>query len=508
VVLCHRHSTRRDQARLEPGPEEPPHALRPAGVLALQRSAGNAATTALLDRPELYAATGLAVQRQPKTPPKTPAKPPIEVAGDSLRNFEAWADTEKKRQNVIDTAAVVGLDPRQASSVQDAAAKVAAFGPAVRASAGRVDPSIAAITTALDAARKARSLTTGRHDDVDVMEARHQRNESGAALTRAIGVVAKLSPGIDVASLTKNLQSLQTAVTGGGSLADVIKGLDSTIKQLADVKAAALKRADSATKVDIVLRGFLAVNNPTFGGAPTAAEIAVVRSGLAGGIGEEIGDVFGSSVDYMFFVDFANAWGQQLDARTAMTTATGKAAPAVPDRGDAQAYFSALAKKGNQDVFDAYTGFASAFFVHRGIAGESDLRRTVDDLFTGKASITGRRGLVCTGYATMGAEAMAKAGAKLDGFSVGVHADDDMVRNGRFDEQGHAIARMTRGGTAFSVSNDVIVPTKNALVGKGAISWGDPSKTLFVGEGRTMDAAVDNLLAKLAARRRVLESRR
>ena len=108
----------------------------------------------------------------------------------------------------------------------------------------------------------------------------------------------------------------------------------------------------------------------------------------------------------------------------------------------------------------------------------------------------------------MGAEAMTKAGAKLDGFSVGVHADDDMVLNGRFDEQGHAIARMTRGGTAFSVSNDVIVKTKNALVGKGAISWGDQSKTLFVGEGRTMDAAVDDLLAKLAARRRVLERRK
>jgi hypothetical protein len=48
---------------------------------------------------------------------------------------------------------------------------VAAFGPAVRATAGRVDPSIAALTTALDAARKARSLTTDRHDDVDAMEA-------------------------------------------------------------------------------------------------------------------------------------------------------------------------------------------------------------------------------------------------------------------------------------------------------------------------------------------------
>ncbi|GAA3626422.1 hypothetical protein [Microlunatus ginsengisoli] len=509
AVLAHRHRTRRsgdlDGSAPSGGSAEPHHAVRPAGVLALQRSAGNAATVALLTRPGAYVGTGLVLQR--KTPKAPPPEPTV-VAGKQLQGVEAWADTEAKRQHVIDSAAVVGLDPKQAASVREAAAKLTAYAPTIRAAAGKVDPSIAALKSAVALAAKARSLTSGRHDRLDELEAQHARNESADAVGKAIGLVAALSPGIDTKILSANLTAAQKALAGSGSLSDATKTLNSSIDELQKVKDAALKRADSAVKVAIVLRGFLAVNDPAFAGAPTAAEIAQVKSGLAGGIGEEISDVFGSSVDYMFFVDFANAWGQQLDARASMTAASGRAAAPVPDRSDAQTYFSALAKKSNGDLFAAYTEFASAFFVHRGIATEADLRRTVDDLFTGKAAITGRRGLVCTGYAVMGAEVLGKAGAKLTGFSVGVHVDDDMVRSGRFDEQGHAIARMTRGGTAFSVSNDVIVPTANALVGKGAISWGDTSKLMIVGDGKTMDAAVDDLLAKIAARRRVLERRK
>ena len=79
-----------------------------------------------------------------------------------------------------------------------------------------------------------------------------------------------------------------------------------------------------------------------------------------------------------------------------------------------------------------------------------------------------------------------------------------MVRDDRLEEQGHAIARMTRGGKAFSVSNQVIVQVKNALVGPDAIQWGNQSNPLFVGDGRTMDSAVDKMMEKIAARKKVL----
>jgi hypothetical protein len=48
------------------------------------------------------------------------------------------------------------------------------------------------------------------------------------------------------------------------------------------------------------------------------------------------------------------------------------------------------------------------------------------------------------------------------------------------------------------------VQVKNALVGPDAIKWGNQSNPLFVGDGRTMDAAVDKMMEKIAARKKVL----
>ncbi|HET9649246.1 MAG TPA: hypothetical protein VFP34_13605, partial [Microlunatus sp.] len=477
--------------------DEAPRALRPAGVLALQRTAGNAATVQLLSAPHLYSGTGLVLQRK--------GPDPVESTGAALRALQDWATGEARRQKVHDAAAVVGLDPKQAASVRQATSRLAAYVPTLRSAGTKFDPALSALKGAVALARDAQKLAGGRMDSVDTANLSHLRTQSADAVAKTVQLLGALSgSATQVSGLVTGLKAIQAALNGGNSIGEVLKYLNRSVTDLQQLRDEGTKRGDAAVMLDILLRGFLAVNDPTFPAAPTAAEVALVRPKLSGGLGEEIAEVFGSSVDYDFFVEFANSWGQQLDARRAIASTTAKPAPAVPDRGDAQAYFGALSKKGNSDVFDAYTGFASAFFVHRGIAGEADLRKGVDDLFSAKASITGRRGLVCTGYATMGAEVLGKAGAKLDGFSVGVHADNDMVLNQRFDEQGHAIARMTRSGTAFCVSNDVIIQTKNALVGKGAISWGDTSKPMFVGDGATMDAAVDSLLAKLAARRRVL----
>jgi len=474
---------------------EPHHAMRASGLLRLQRTFGNAATTSLLTQDQPFGAA-LVVQRQPKPNP-------VDQAGRALRDFEAWADDEKKLQNVTDKAAVVGLDPKQAASVQAAAAKIVAYIPTMRSAAAKADPSIAALNTAVTLAKKASSLMKSR-DQIDQLEAGHARNQSRDAVTQAISKVSQIDAGIDVKGLIKNLKAIEAALNGGGSLGDVIKYLNTTISELQKVRTEADKRADSAQRVDVLLRAFLTVNNPAFKAAPTAKEIAAIKSLLAGGLGDEFAAVFGSAVDYDFFVDFANAWGQQIEAREAMTKATGRPAPVIPSQVDAQTYFAAVARKGNAEVFDAYQSFASAFFVHRGIASVADLRLKVSDLFSAKASITGRRGLVCTGFATMGAEVLARAGATLDGFSVGIHASDDMVRDDKLEEQGHAIARMTRGGKAFSVSNQVIVQVKNALVGPDAIKWGNQSNPLFVGDGRTMETAVDKMLEKVAARKKVL----
>ena len=83
-----------------------------------------------------------------------------------------------------------------------------------------------------------------------------------------------------------------------------------------------------------------------------------------------------------------------------------------------------------------------------------------------------------------------------------------MVRDDKLEEQGHAIAQMTRNGTAFCVSNERILPVKDALEGKDAISWGNASNRLFVGRGTNMAAAVTQLLEKVAARKRALPPRK
>jgi hypothetical protein len=83
--------------------------MRASSLLRLQRTFGNAATTSLLTPDQPFGAA-LVLQRQPKPNP-------VDQAGRALRDFEAWADDEKKLQNVTDKAAVVGLDPKQAASV-------------------------------------------------------------------------------------------------------------------------------------------------------------------------------------------------------------------------------------------------------------------------------------------------------------------------------------------------------------------------------------------------------
>ena len=48
-------------------------------------------------------------------------------------------------------------------------------------------------------------------------------------------------------------------------------------------------------------------------------------------------------------------------------------------------------------------GFAAAYFYHKEVAAAADLALTSRQLFAQKVSITGKRPLVCTGYATVAA---------------------------------------------------------------------------------------------------------
>ena len=173
---------------------------------------------------------------------------------------------------------MVGLDPKQASSVHAAAVAIAGHVAAMRSAAGKVDPSLATLRTAVTHADKARRLMLSR-DSADHRSAGPERKQSKDAVQRAIGQVGKV-PGVDTAGLVKDLTAIGTHLDNDGSLADVVKFLNRVIDALGKVRTSAETRAAAGQAIDVLLRAFLAVNNPAFKAAPTAAEIATVRSQL------------------------------------------------------------------------------------------------------------------------------------------------------------------------------------------------------------------------------------
>jgi hypothetical protein len=85
--------------------------------------------------------------------------------------------------------------------------------------------------------------------------------------------------------------------------------VSASISDLKKGRTEADNKANSAQRVDVLLRAFLAVNSPAFKAAPTAKEITDIKSQLPGGLGEVFAAVFGSSVDYDFFVEIRQHLG-------------------------------------------------------------------------------------------------------------------------------------------------------------------------------------------------------
>ena len=184
-----------------------------------------------------------------------------------------------------------------------------------------------------------------------------------------------------------------------------------------------------------------------------------------------------------------------------MQAAGAPAKSPVPDQADADAFFKSLSSRPNDEVFAAYEAYASAYFYHRGVANVHDLDVTEAEVFAQRPSITGTRGLVCTGFAVMGARLLTLAGGKLDAFIVGLRASDETLRSPGVLDDGHALARITRNGSTRFVSNQLIVATENAGIGPTAVAWTRPESRLFRGSGLTLKAAVQNAIAGIVQRR-------
>jgi hypothetical protein len=241
------------------------------------------------------------------------------------------------------------------------------------------------------------------------------------------------------------------------------------------------------------------LNAPGFAKAPGKDEMKAMRGHLDS-LGSDLELPFGShtKLSFDFFSELANQINHQLEQRTTMETALGHETALVPPRADVLSFCRTLATRNNNEVTSAYTAYAQAFFQHRIVARLEDLDvRGLEEIFAQPLSLAGVRPLVCTGYAVLGANLLAAAGAIRQEFIVAIRASPQQLRTRQLDD-GHAVAVMTRRGATLDVSNDLVVRNVNDAIGPDAVAWTHKEFLLITARGNTVQQATAALVRELA----------
>ena len=473
-----------------------PHQATPvaspaAAVLDLQRASGNRAVARLL-----------AVQRDVPKPRE------LVTAGKELGDVQGWAKDQQRSQKVLDTSAVVGLDLSQKTNVVEAIKALSAALPALRKASSPFAPGLVALRLALDKANATEAALKVAKDELDRLKANDVLKEGQAAIARALTALQGVK-GVN-AQIKKNLKILHDNMAGTEGIHDTINGISQTIQDVQALDTDQGVKPEAVERVLFLLRSFVAVNDPTSADVPKPAEVAAMK-GQMGSIQADFAGVFGNDAQLGLFIDYADRLVRQIDVRDSMAKA-GATIRQVPGEADARAYFTKLKKQPNPDVFHAYTAFMSAFFYHKGVTSIGDLTATNAALMSVPASITGTRPLVCTGYATLGAELLRLAGATKGEIIIGIRASDAQLLSGNVIDDGHAIAKFNRGGQDRYVSNHLIVDTEEDGIGPNAVAWTNKGNPLIRAKGPTMAEAVTAVMdamanARAAAKARAAEKR-
>jgi hypothetical protein len=464
-----------------------PVASHAAAVLDLQRACGNRAVAGLL-----------AVQRDASRPKE------LDAAGKRLSDVEGWAKDQQRSQKVRGVSDVVGLDLSQKANVVEAIKALNAALPALRKAASPFAPGLAALREALDKAKATEAaLKAAAGDELEKIKAGQILKEGQAAMGRAVTALQSVK-GVK-APTKRNLQILYDNMSDTRGIHDIVNQVSQVIQDVEKLDTDQGVKPETVERVLFLLRSFVAVNDPASAGAPNAAEAAKLK-GQLGSAQSDFAEVFGSDAQLGLFVDYAEQLALQIDVRESMAKAS-TPVKQVPGEADARAYFTNLQKQPNAAVFDAYTSFMAGFFAHKGVASVGDLTATNAALMSVPASITGTRPLVCTGYATLGAELLRLAGATKGEIILGIRASDAQLVSGDDVDAGHAIARFTRNGENRYVSNHFIVGSEEEGIGPGAVAWTNKDNPLIRAKGATMADAVTAMLkamseAKAAARAR------
>jgi hypothetical protein len=466
-----------------------PAAAPAAAVLDLQRASGNRAVTRLL-----------AVQRDP-------AKDLV-AAGKRLGDVQGWVNDRQRSQKAIDTSAVVGLDLTQKANVVETIRALSAALPALRKASSPFAPGLAALRQAREKTRATEAALRAATDELDRQRAGQILKEGQAAMARAIAALTGVT-GVS-AKLKRNLEILHGNMADTRGIHDTFNGISRVIREVEALGTDQGVKPEAVERVLFLLRSFVAVNDPASADVPKPAEVAAMK-GKLDSMQEDFAEVFGGASQFALFIDYTGLLVRQIDVRDAMAT-VGAPTGQVPGEADARAYFTKLRTKPSAEVFKAYTAFMSAFFYHKVVASIGDLTATNAALMSVPSSVTGTRPLVCTGYATLGAELLSLAGATKGEITIGFRASDAQLLSGNEIDAGHAIAKVSRGGQARYVSNHLVVGSEEDGIGPDAVAWTNRDNPLIRGKGPTMAAAVTAVMdalgdARAAARARAAKGK-
>jgi len=434
--------------------------------------------------------------------------------GELLQQVNTWAKEEQRKQTRVMVGGVIGMDPAQLQNASRVANGLRGLAPMFNASGLNTVKS-----NLQDADNSAKSAR--KYADREEIEFQNVKttflNKADDNLNDAVASLEGLSDNVDGYEFWVAIEEARSTLaqlkqgkideyegfkTFGNQLKTIRENIVSTINKYNQYP-------DALARISFLLDNFVSLNTPGFAGGPTAAEIKKMKGTLDGNISSDFQLVFGGGVflysPYELFVEYATVLEKQLAFREKMEKAGISSKTPIPSQGDVEGFFKSLKSKSNDEVFNAYTEYARAYFYHSIVASISDMKvKDVSQLFARDLSITGLRPLVCSGYALLGEHMLALAGARLTKFTSAVRATDDDVLNNTISA-GHAIAQMSRNGKQFFVSNYLIVFSENEAIGPDAVAWEKAKAPLFKASGSSNSEALAALEKVLQKKEQELE---
>ena len=428
----------------------------------------------------------------------------IGEANERLRAVDKWATAQVDVQKVPSVSGVVDLDANQAKNVAAAIERLQQAQELFAVKELKALPS--KLEDVRNFAHEAYKYG-GSSEYEHVLLGRKAMGQAVNAADDAAAMAGKLTKAFDIEEVAKNVDeivaTLNAIQAGQQSIVDAYDGIDKRVKAsrkaIADLQMQFEKTPKALARVIFLLKSFLALNKPGLTTPPSADEIKQFTSNLDD-VKADFDTVFGGGKEtqgFALFLAYGAVLKEQLKTRERMAAAGVKAESPIPSQQNAEDLFKALKSKPNDEVFAAYMSYAQAYFYHRVIDKFEDMKVTdVSAFYQRKISILGTRPLVCTGYALLGSHLLSLAGAKLITFIVIFHATDENLRSNTFND-GHAVAKMNRGGKVFFVSNDSIAFSDDAAFGREAVLWHNKDAPVFTGSATTIPAASDAVMAKM-----------